>query len=222
MKVLIFQVMIGDGGYGYGDNLSQHFEKHLMPSVRRYCKKHGYNYKLITEPPKDIDISWFNNKNEEKDRSSTLIRYLNMDQPDYDMVVSLDCDIFIPEHAEKIPVIKGHGAVKDKGGKDRSFINGGVQIMDSETGTIFCNHMRNQIKNKKKVKRQKSDQQYPREWRKRNSKLAVVLDFKWNYMVAHLSKGNINYNNACFIHYAGKLGREVFKRDLERGYFGSN
>ena len=61
-------------------------EESLIPSVKRYCNKYNYDYKMITDWPDDYDVKWFN-RNESKNKATTLIRYLNMDQPEYDRIV---------------------------------------------------------------------------------------------------------------------------------------
>ena len=67
-QTLLLQVSVGNTyGYVYRKEDSpqalaaaKEFENACMPSVRRYCEKHGYDYQLITEYPTDIDILFFN------------------------------------------------------------------------------------------------------------------------------------------------------------------
>ena len=67
-QTLLLQVSVGNTyGYVYRKEESpqalaaaKEFENACMPSVRRYCEKHGYDYQLITEYPTDIDILFFN------------------------------------------------------------------------------------------------------------------------------------------------------------------
>ena len=69
-----------------GFNLAKNLEESLIPSVKRYCNKYNYDYKMIIDWPDDYDVKWFN-RNESKNKATTLIRYLNMDQPEYDRIV---------------------------------------------------------------------------------------------------------------------------------------
>lgn len=225
MKVLIFQVSINGGAYVYGAPLPP-FEQKLIPSVKRYCKKYGYDYKMITKKPETPDLSWFNKKAGPKDRASTLVRYLHMNQPKYDMIVSLDCDIFIPKHAESLPEVNGHAGVVDRGKKyGKTFVNGGVQMMDRESGALLSQFVRSKIEKQKFPRGCRgscSDQFYIKEWRNVNSDRAKFVDYKWNYLTGELKPNQRNYKEACFIHYAGKKGRAVFEKDLKGGYFESN
>ena len=134
-KTLIIQVEDGNTpGYIYGDNAIDATESakimrsHLIPTVKRYCETHGYDYKQITEYPKDLDITYFNysSKGEDydfskggKNKCSTLIRYLAMGDDDYDRIVVLDNDVWITPWADPLPDVKGHHGVEDLG-KDYS------------------------------------------------------------------------------------------------------
>ena len=74
MKTLIIQVSIDGGGYTYSDpNILKNLEESLIPSVKRYCNKYNYDYKMITDWPADYDVKWFN-RNESKNKATTLIR----------------------------------------------------------------------------------------------------------------------------------------------------
>ena len=68
MKTLIIQVKVGNTfGYVYDPRNSPYaakaaetMESVCVPTVKRYCEKYGYDYKMITEYPTDIDIHFFN------------------------------------------------------------------------------------------------------------------------------------------------------------------
>jgi hypothetical protein len=215
MKTLIFQVKIGEvAGYVYGfDNAPNLFEKHLMPTVQRYCNKHGYDYLEITDFPKDHECTWFNYSGE-KNKASTLVRYLSMNK-EYDRIVSLDNDIWIPEHAEPLPDIDGHYAVIDQYAK--TFVNGGVQMVDRKTGKLIYQHFANICKDKTPpINGHWSDQSYLNHWRSLNTKSSHLLDKKWNYMVS-CHKRSSNYENANFIHYAGRKSRPLLIEDISKG-----
>ena len=143
-KTLIIQVKVGNTpGYVYRPDqspsaleASKLIEPVLVPTVERYCKKYNYDYKKITEYPEDLDITYFNKSTKPqsydyskggKNKCSTLIRYLNMDL-DYDRIVVLDNDIWIPEWAEELPEVLGHHGAVDLG-KDYSAFH----VIDVET-----------------------------------------------------------------------------------------
>jgi len=237
MKTLILQVKVGNTfGYVYDPKNSPYsakaaetMESVCVPTVKRYCEKHGYDYKMITEYPTDIDIHFFNKNTKDlhhdysqggKNKCSTLIRYLNMGLPEYDRIVSLDNDIFIPESAEPLPNVLGHGGVEDRGKKwsvpfHDKFINGGVQIVNKVAGESLRNFVRDKCK-KQELPPIHTDQAYMNEWRFWNPTMSYTLSPKWNYMVGDYPYTE-DYTNMNFVHFAGWKGREYYVRNLQRG-----
>ena len=242
MKTLIIQVAIGATGYAYTETnpaVLDDFTKYCIPSVKRYCEKYGYEYSMITDWPTDHD-PWFFNKSTKprdydyskggKNKASTLVRYLNMYQHDYDMIVSLDNDIYITDYAPKIPKIKGHAAIEDVGKgwdtmrrtfalpKDK-FVNAGVQIVDKNTGKKIYEHFANICDNKiEPPLGYRSDQSYMNHWRSMNHDLSIILNDEWNYFMGDHITGRIeNSTGKYFLHYAGKHGRQPLKRDIKKG-----
>lgn len=241
-KTLVIQVEVGGvGGYVYRSDqspkskeASKLFEK-LTPTVERYCQKHDYDYKKIIEYPKDIDILFFNKSTKGKEydysvggknKCSTLIRYLNMYDDNYDRIVTLDNDIWIPEWAEPLPEVEGHHGVQDLGKPFNEFkqyykvpfgkfINGGVQMVSKQAGKSLKEFVTNKC-NKKQMPIIHTDQAYMNEWRSKNLSLSYVLDKKWNYMVDCFPKIN-NYERYNFIHYAGWNGRSFLIEDFKAG-----
>ena len=243
-KTLIIQVEVGGtGGYVYNPNVSPDakaasklFDK-LTTTVERYCKTHGYDYKKITEYPKDLDITYFNysSKGENydfstggKNKCSTLIRYLNMHDDKYDAIVTLDNDIWIPIWAEPLPEIKGHHGVEDLG-KDYSgfnsqfgipfnkFINGGVQMVNKKAGQSICQYITEAVKNKTRpIGNLHTDQSFMNHWRAQNIHHAYLLPIKWNYMV-DCHERTFNYKDYNFVHYAGWKGRTTLIQDYSKG-----
>jgi len=242
MKVLVIQVTIGTAGYLYKDNyagVSDKFTEFLVPTVKRYCEKYGYDYTMITEEPKDKNIRFFNYDDKPRDydyskggknKSSTLVRYLNMNQPNYDAVVTLDNDIYIPPWAEPLPKIKGHMGVQDLGKPwdkftrvhrvpQNKFVNGGVQMVDKETGRKLYDYISYVVdKQIPPIENIHSDQSYMNFFRSQNYDNSYVLDTKWNFMVPfHNLDGISPYRNQNFIHYAGQFARPIFENDRKRG-----
>jgi hypothetical protein len=242
MKTLVMQVTIGTPGYLYRDNyvgITDNFTEYLVPTVKRYCEKYGYDYIMITEEPKDRDVRFFNYSNKPRDfdystggknKSSTLVRYLNMDQPEYDVIVSLDNDIYIPTWAEPLPKIKGHMGVPDLGKPwekftrihklpQNKFINGGVQMVDRETGKKLHDYIAHVVDNKiGPIEGVHSDQSYMNYFRSQNFDNSYVLDTKWNFMVPFHNLDQISpYRKQNFVHYAGQFSRPIFENDRKRG-----
>ncbi|KKN12334.1 hypothetical protein LCGC14_1017530 [marine sediment metagenome] len=238
MKTLIIQVKVGNtSGYTYSDpNAPNLFDEHLVPTVKRYCEKYGYEYLNITEYPSDHNCRWFNFNTKPddydyskggKNKSATLIRYLNMNK-DYDRIVSLDNDIWIPEHAEALPNVIGHHAVKDSGKtwdtfrKQNSlpfdtFVNGGVQMVNREAGTSLYSFIEQVCKLKTPpINGYHSDQGYMNYWRSQHKNLSYVLPDKWNHMVGCVPKPQ-DYSGVNFVHYAGDATRQHLKDDLKKG-----
>jgi hypothetical protein len=225
---LIIQVKVGDAaGYDYNKPMGNLFENVLMPSVRRYCEKNEYDYLLIEEYPKEYDINFFHTLNpKNKNKGSTLIRYLNMNR-NYDRIVSLDNDIWIPKHAQRLPEINGHMAVRDIGKSWREsktpnlahgkFVNGGVQMVDRATGLKIHEYFKTVVKEKiPPINDYHSDQSYLNDWRGKNAMFAHLLDKKWNFMVSCHERRN-NYNGINFVHYAGAEARDILHDDLANG-----
>lgn len=236
-KVLVIQVKVGNAsGYvydkkdaPYAKEASETIEETCIPTVIEYCDKHGYDYKMITEYPTDVDITFFNqNTNSEdhdysrggKNKCATLIRYLSMGLEEYDYIVSLDNDIYVTDKAERIPMINGHAGVEDRGKVWRipyhdKFINGGVQIVDRLAGKSLNKFVRDKCKNKIMPPKH-TDQAYMNEWRHRNPMMCSRLDSKWNYMVG-CHPYTDDYSGVNFIHYAGWKGREYYVKNYDKG-----
>lgn len=241
MKILIVQVSVGNTqGYAYDiPEVQPLFKKYAMPSVERYCAKHGYDYKLVTEYPTDYDIHYFNKNTKpldfdysqgSKNKCATLIRYLHMDT-EYDAVVTLDCDVYIPDFAEPLPVITGHMGVEDTG-KDwgayksqvrcpqNKFINGGVQMVDKETGKMLSDFVKDLIVKKTPPIVVHSDQGYMNKFRSLYPERSKVLNHKWNHMMElhpHDYSSLVPYKGLNFLHYAGGRARTMFINDVKRG-----
>ena len=238
MKTLIFQVSIGASAYKYNKGYENEFEKYFIPSVKRYCEKYNYDYKMITEWPEDHD-PWFFNRSSKprnydytqggKNKASTLVRYLNMNQSGYDRIVSLDNDIFITDTAPILPDIKGHCACRDVGKswetmrksfklpKD-TFVNAGVQMVDISTGKKIHKDFANICDNKiPPPLGYNSDQSYMNHWRSQNHESSTILGEEWNYFIgSHISNRIENTTGKNFLHYAGE-GRGMIERDIDNG-----
>ncbi len=241
MKTLVVQVQVGNTAAYVYDSIpdakesAKLFRDICIPSVKRYAEKHDYDYKMITEYPEDFDITYFNRNTKSKDhdysgggknKCSTLIRYLNMGIEGYDRIVSLDCDVWIPDHASPVPEVKGHAGCVDLGkpwAEFRSkyklphdkFINGGVQIVDGPTGSKICKFVQKKIINRD-LPMIHTDQAYMNEWRSLNPDKSFVLDESWNYMTGVYVRTD-DYSNVNFVHFAGGNGRGIFLDQVKRG-----
>ena len=236
-KSIIIQVSVGNTyGYVYRPDQSPMarvaaslFEEHCITSVRRYCEKYNYSYKMITEYPTDVDILFFNKSTKGKDydysqggknKCSTLIRYLNMHQEEYDNVIVLDNDIWIPEWAEPLPEINGHHGVADIG-KNWSaphfikFVNGGVQMVNKQAAKSLQEFVKDKCK-RKILPAVHTDQAYMNEWRSLNPTLSFMLNKKWNFMVGCYPRTE-DYTKYNFIHYAGWDARSILIEDVKKG-----
>lgn len=237
LKTLITQTSVGNTyGYIYRPDQSPRaadaaalFEKYCIPSVKEYCLKHKYDYKMITEYPTDIDILFFNKSTKGKDydyskggknKCSTLIRYLNMGLEEYDQIVILDNDIWIPKWAQPLPEINGHHGAPDLG-KDWNhphfikFVNGGVQMVNKQAGKSLRDFVRYKCEHKI-LPPVHTDQSYMNEWRSKNPAISYMLDKKWNFMVGCYPRTE-DYSKYNFIHYAGWDGRSMLVEDVKKG-----
>jgi hypothetical protein len=219
MKVLIYQVHIGNSGYIYKNYLEVDTLKYCQPSVLRYCKKYGYEYQLIDSNP-GFDIDWYYHKLFPKRKcSSTLIRYLLMGNNNYDAIVSLDNDIYITEHAEPLPFIEGHMGVHSYHNINRynnkPFINGGVQMVDQNTGFTIKKFFE-KICDKKVLPPDSffSDQYFINYFRSKNPHVSFIIPSKWNYLIKENQP--LNYKSVNFIHYASEKGRRQLLIDAQQ------
>lgn len=241
-KILILQTNInGQNGYMYDhlgatDISENKFDDILKKSVLDYCKKHNYDYKMMNEKPLDLDIDWFHDeRNPSRKISTTLVRYYYMFVKGYDAVVSLDNDIYITPDSEPLPEIVGHMGVHDilMDGVENSdselgkfiriikprtigVINGGVQMVDSETGKMIKNYIK-QVCDKRipPIANYYSDQSYINYFRSKFPERSKLLEPKWNLLVSRYPYEDLIGIN--FVHYSGFLGRKQFYVDLKRG-----
>lgn len=240
-KILVLQVEIGRLCYPdpYLENAQYDFEKYLRPSVISYCKKYGYDYKLVSECPEELNISWFKDPyptRSYRNIGSTLVRYYHMYAEGYDYVLSLDNDIYITETADPIPLLEGHTGVHDcdiekrRSGhqslnKSLSYdynalgigvINGGVQIADSKTGLLIKKYFKHICDNQiPPLGGYFSDQNYINYFRSRFSQYSKLIPEKWNFMVNRHNYSS--YEGVNFVHFAASIGRQKFYQDLENG-----
>lgn len=227
MKVLVLQVNIGSGAYTYGNTIRSKFDYNGMfqesciPTVKRWAEKHSYDYKEVNEMPEELskmDFSWYCSA-ENKKKECTFVRYYEMAQEKYDLIVSLDTDIFIPKNAEPIPVSEGYYGVSSSK-VPKPGINGGVQVIDKHTGQRLSLYVRDKMNKKRRPSvMPKSDQGYVYAFRKKY-KISQELDESWNYMVSDEEKfpiGSDYPKGINIIHYGGTKGRNQFIKDYENG-----
>jgi hypothetical protein len=240
MRVLILQVEIGSPCYRdlKHSSIGKDFKQYLRPTVLEYCHRHGYDYRLITKCPEDYDISWFRDSRDIfRNIGTTLVRYYYMAVEGYDIVVSLDNDIYVTPWAETIPEVKGHYGIHDITINSRKVtnlnlarslknipyedlgigvINGGVQIVDHCTGLLVKQYFKRICKNKLSPPGDYySDQNYINYFRYRNPDKSFLLDQKWNYMANRNTY--TDFKSINFVHYNATNGRELFYRDLANG-----
>ena len=238
MKILVFQVKIDRGIYGYDktdlNDVSCKVEELLMPSVQKYCNRYGYDYALFRKVPKELNVEWFKDeKYPERNISSTLIRYFQMFNENYDAVVSLDNDIYITPHAEPLPNISGHMGVHDilfnnsdylqnfpsyykKIDTSIGIINGGVQMADCDTGLQIKKYIKSICENKTPpIQKYYSDQNYINYFRYKIPEKSKLLENKWNFLVSRYKYDNLDGLN--FVHYSGYYGRRILYRDIQKG-----
>lgn len=214
MKTLVLQVNIGRGTYTNNTNkfTTNHIEEILMPSIRSYCDKYGYDYKLVKDYPENWDVKWFAVKNS-KEKDTTLIKYFYANQDEYDRILFLDTDVYATPYALELPPIEEYGVIKNNP-TIRGVTNGGVQYFDKKTGVALHKFITNVLR--KKDSKIISEQKHLDQFRK-TYKEWKWLDISWNYMPAQHK--TLDYKNVNFIHYAGEKGRKQFLKDLDKGLF---
>lgn len=154
MKTLVQQVLIDSGSMDRnGSNDSPLMIKNLIPTVREYAERNGYDYRLIDTLDPSLE-SLPENKHL-KGMKYCLEMFLHLDQPEYDRILCLDADMYITGYAPKLPVIKAvagagvdrHVIVPWKNNGRKLVITGGFWLFNKPYTKMVCDYFQQRISN---------------------------------------------------------------------------
>ena len=223
MKTLIYQNKIGSlTQYGAGKFSSNFINEVCIPSVEKYAKKNGYDYKLYTD---HISPKFGKNFLNSEGTYISCNKYFYTDYDDYDQIVYIDIDIYIFENSERIPLIGSLGAVAEpiesecheKFSQSFSleqmikYVNAGVLMFTKNTGKKIKKYFKERFKNQKKGKWKNTDNGILNESIYIDKEFKIdLLNKKWNYM-PHICK-IIDNTKPNFLHFVGGQGKVYAKQ----------
>ena len=217
-KTLIFQIDI-DVGTQWGDEpVGKFIREYCIPSVKKYCTKHGYDYQLFTESQYEKHGGKFDFLLA-KLKHYAIDKYYHLDYG-YEKMIYLDTDIYVSEYAGKLPDIRGVMCALESGGVSKNlfqkvnnlpssypYFNAGVFMLDEPSAVNLKEYMMYRINNRIKAKGKNTDNMMLNEYflEKKEFINLSILDNKWNYMPT--LPNNIKLNSINFFHFVGIVGK---------------
>lgn len=211
-----------DHGTQWGDkNIVNFIRNTCLPSVKKYCSKHQYEYKLIKHSEyldnfKNFDFF------ETKLKHYAFERYFHINKINTDISVYLDNDIFILSNADPLPKINQLMCAREPDGISANtfreinnlpssypYYNSGVIMSDNNTSRLLSNYMKKRIINNQKAQGKNTDNMMLNEFIYENKKIFSKLDISWNYMPFLINAKKIS--NPNFYHFVGIQGKQIIK-----------
>ena len=216
MSTLILQIDIGDGTQWNKDKTIDPIRKLFIPSVKKYAKKNNYNYLLITKSKYASTGGDFNFL-ATKEKHFSFERYYHLNN-EYDQIVYIDNDVYVFDHAEPLPKIRGLMVAPEpelKSSKifrniynlssDQKYYNSGVTMLEKENAIHLQDYMLKRMIEKKRAKGKNSDNMMLNEYILEYPEKFEELESKWNYMPFLDNKRIIKPNFFHFVGINGKL-----------------
>jgi len=246
-KYLIIQSFVGTGSWwgstnpehkdkswgGEPEKLDDLYNNLLIPSVNKYCKKHGYRHVVYREQYDLIEMlnqkrgTHFGNLYHEK---LSALKHRN---DDVDYIVFLDSDFYLTKHAKPLPetnYIKGVVWSKEavgwwaKGEDPETFsaCEGGIQILTKEAALDLANYIKKRMMDYILYNERfdnTGDERTVGQWMTNHKKIKPEnLDRHYNYLLENIENREWTEKDkyAGFWHFAGKNKVEKLKYVLER------
>lgn len=239
-KVLVIQYKIGNGSLqsfldDANNNEFYNFEKNiLIPSVKKWSEKCGYDYKFIEkDEPTILDSNFFDVKIR---RIGSILceRFFHLYQQDYDYVIYIDTDVFVTNSAGLFEINSGISVSPDYvntdmhrkyfydkyhiNESDYTYVNSGVIGIDKNNAKLLLEYFLNKIYSGEVNQRHEDiwcyDQDILNYFLFLNKHKINYLDTKWNFIAHRIDKEKIE-NNPFFIHFTSltkKIFRKYFKK----------
>ena len=219
-QVKIIQIDIAEGTQWGDANTNKFIRQICIPSVQRYCQKHGYEYQLITESKYEKEIGKFDFL-ATKLKHYSFERYFHFHNPDKSTIY-IDNDVYIFSEADPLPPIKGLMNVREPEGNsskifrevnnlppDIPYYNSGVTFCDSSISEHLSNYMLERLKKQKRAKGKNTDNMMLNEYLIENEIEFNELGCEWNYMPFLPNSEKTTKPN--FYHFIGGYGKAVIK-----------
>lgn len=156
MKFMIIQSFIGSGTWYFGDrreNLTRLYNEVLIPSVSRYCEKHGYKHVVYRDQYDLIEIANQKYGDHHGNLYHEKISALKHKDDDVDYIVFMDADFYITNNARALvptSCIRGnvwneeHIRLYSRGKDPKTFtaVMGGIQIMKKEAAINLATYIK--------------------------------------------------------------------------------
>ena len=219
-QVKIIQIDIAEGTQWGDANTNKFIRQICIPSVQRYCQKHGYEYQLITESKYEKEIGKF-------DFLATKLKHYAFERYYYlfgekSFNIYLDNDIYIFNEADPLPPIKGLMNVREPEGNsskifrevnnlppDIPYYNSGVIMADKDNSKKLSEYMINRLLTYKRAKGKNTDNMMLNEYLIENEIEFNELGCEWNYMPFLPNSEKTTKPN--FYHFIGGYGKAVIK-----------
>ena len=216
--IKIIQIDIAEGTQWGDANTNKFIRQICIPSVQRYCQKHGYEYQLITESKYEKEIGKF-------DFLATKLKHYAFERYYYlfgekSFNIYLDNDIYIFNEADPLPPIKGLMNVREPEGNsskifrevnnlppDIPYYNSGVTFCDSSISEHLSNYMLERLKKQKRAKGKNTDNMMLNEYLIENEIEFNELGCEWNYMPFLPNSEKTTKPN--FFHFVGTEGKKL-------------
>ena len=222
---LIIQIDIGQGTQWGNQNTVNPIREIFIPSVRHYCQKFNYDYRLIKESYYEKNYSKFDFL-ETKSKHYSFERYFHFNN-NYEYTIYIDNDVYIYPEAKELPKINGLMNVREPEGnssrifrevnyldKTYGYFNSGVTFCDKTTANKLSKYMINRLEKKLISKGKNSDNMLLNEFILENKYNFTELSCDWNYMP--FLQNSPKTNNPNFFHFVGIHGKMIINKLLEK------
>lgn len=220
-KTLIIQINIGRGTQWGTANTIDPIRNIFIPSVKKYCSKHNYDYSLITKSEYDIKYGTYDFLGS-VNKHYSFERYFHF-KNEYDFTIYIDNDVYIYPDADPIPHFKGLMNAKEPEGNSSKifrqvnnlsenfgYYNSGVTFCDKSTANLLADYMIKRLNDKNRPKGKNSDNMLLNEFILENLDIFNELGGEWNYMPFLPNAKKIQKPN--FFHFVGIIGKEIINK----------
>jgi len=252
MKYLIKQTLVGYGRLWYpqwGEETrienKDIFENVFIPSMKKYCYNHNYEYDLCTEYNGEIDAA-FGDTQKEMGEHYCMWKYLNLEKyEDYDIdaIALVDTDILALDFAKKLPNVNSLAGLYPKAKDAFSYncekreswfdenkhqrINGSVTLWKKDVAIKYSKWLKDIIKNNPEliIDHTVNDEFTIAYWAEKNNIEIENLPEEYNNIKITKIKEISNHEqdfkyqdllNENFIHFLGVKKEMRYKKFLKR------